>query len=125
MRIVWRYWLLQIPGWLLLALVLLVAQRWLDFSFAIVWAVLAAWFLKDLLLYPALGDAYALREPEETNKLVGELATATEGLAPSGYVRLKGELWKAELNTEEEVVEAGETVRVLKVEGLTLRVTRL
>jgi len=40
-------------------------------------------------------------------------------LAPQGHVQVNGELWRAR-TTGAEPVEAGEEVRILALEGLTL-----
>jgi membrane-bound serine protease (ClpP class) len=51
--------------------------------------------------------------------LLGEVGVVRSRLAPRGQVFVRGELWNAEA---ESPVEAGESVRVAKIEGLTLRV---
>ena len=54
--------------------------------------------------------------------LVGRLATVKERLAPEGQVLVYGEIWRAV--AEGEPVEAGAQVRVVAVDGLTLKVAR-
>jgi membrane protein implicated in regulation of membrane protease activity len=49
--------------------------------------------------------------------LVGAVATVTAPCRPLGQVRVQGELWEARC---ERGADAGEAVRVLAVEGLTL-----
>ena len=51
--------------------------------------------------------------------LVGEVGVVRTRLAPRGQVFVRGELWNAE---SESPVEPGDSVRVAKIEGLTLRV---
>jgi membrane-bound serine protease (ClpP class) len=51
--------------------------------------------------------------------LIGEVGVVRSPLAPRGHVFLRGELWNAE---SDEPAEAGTSVRVVKVEGLTLKV---
>ena len=53
--------------------------------------------------------------------MVGERAEVVDACHPRGTVQLNGELWEA---TCEGGAEAGETVRVKSVEGLTLVVAR-
>ncbi len=53
---------------------------------------------------------------------VGRLATARSALAPSGFVFLKGERWKAV--AEDGPIERGEPVEVTSAKGLTLFVRR-
>ena len=59
------------------------------------------------------------RRPAVTGReaLLGENARVVSRCAPDGRVRLHGELWNARCDS---VVEAGETVRVRSVDGLTL-----
>jgi membrane-bound serine protease (ClpP class) len=54
--------------------------------------------------------------------LVGQLATVKERLAPEGQVLVSGEIWRAV--AEGEPVDAGARVRVVAVDGLTLRVAK-
>ena len=53
--------------------------------------------------------------------LVGAAATVVESCRPDGRVRVHGELWRARADGG---AEAGEQVRVLAVDGLTLLVER-
>ena len=51
--------------------------------------------------------------------LIGSTGEATERLAPSGHIRVLGELWEARSSSE---VPPGARVRVVAVNGLTLEV---
>ena len=51
--------------------------------------------------------------------LVGATGVAAERLAPSGHVRVLGELWEAKSSSE---VPRGARVRVIAVDGLVLEV---
>jgi membrane-bound serine protease (ClpP class) len=51
--------------------------------------------------------------------LVGATGQVTERLAPSGQIRVLGELWKARSSSE---LPPGSRVRVVAVHGLTLEV---
>lgn len=51
--------------------------------------------------------------------LVGATGEVTERLAPSGHIRVLGELWKARSGSE---LPAGARVRVVAVHGLVLEV---
>lgn len=61
------------------------------------------------------------REKVQTGveNLVGATGEVTAQLAPSGHIRVLGELWEARSSSE---LPAGSRVRVLAVEGLTLDV---
>ena len=45
-------------------------------------------------------------------------------LDPTGYVLLRGELWKAEVVPEDRPIAEGSSVRIQDVRGLTLVVAR-
>jgi membrane protein implicated in regulation of membrane protease activity len=55
--------------------------------------------------------------------MLGQVATVSHELAPSGTVELLGELWRAELvEGQSPPVEPGQRVQVVSVDGLTLKV---
>ena len=66
----------------------------------------------------------ARASPNETLNVavIGAEGRAEEDLAPTGYVRVKGELWRAELVSAHDTILAGHAVRVHEIRGLTLLV---
>ena len=54
--------------------------------------------------------------------LIGQVGIAREALAPGGHVAIQGELWRAV--AQGEAVDAGASVQVVDVEGLTLKVVK-
>jgi len=76
----------------------------------VVWAVSAG--VRAMLRRPVTG----------ASSMVGRLAVARGGLGPEGEVQLDGEIWHAV--AEGGAVTAGEKVRVIAVDGLTLTVSR-
>jgi membrane-bound serine protease (ClpP class) len=63
--------------------------------------------------------ALARRPQLGAEALVGATGTAYEALTPQGHVKLKGEIWRA---VADRAVPDGAPVRVVAVDGLTLRV---
>lgn len=124
----WRYWLLQVPGWVVLGAALYLAHRWLGLSSPAALLLLALWFVKDLLFYPLLARHYEPREPMPHVSLVGRKAISREVLGPSasasGYIELNGELWRARPTEDGPPIEAGEIVEIRGLDGLTLLVRR-
>lgn len=116
-RVVVRYALLQVPGVALLVLVLIVVQRWVDLPAWFAWGIVAFWVAKDVILFPFVWRAY---DSEDTNSIIGARGIAEERLAPSGYVRLRGELWQAKVMGDGPPIDRGEAVRVRGIRGLTL-----
>jgi membrane protein implicated in regulation of membrane protease activity len=57
--------------------------------------------------------------------MIGARGIAKERLAPAGYVRIHGELWRAVKIGDVPAIEEGQPVRVKKMEGLTLFVLPL
>lgn len=121
MRVLLRYWLLQIPGILLVSVALLLLWRNEIVGTATASAALALWLLKDLALYPLY--RFALRPPAPTGAqaLVGQLATARTEIAERGIVRIGGELWQARTR-DGTGVRAGARVEVVAAHGLWLTV---
>ncbi len=66
----------------------------------------------------------ALRSRPSTGEasLLGQVGIARSALAPAGQIMIQGELWRAV--AEDGTVAEGEPVKVIAVEGLTLKVTR-
>ena len=54
--------------------------------------------------------------------LVGEIGVAQSRLSPEGKVFVHGEFWNA---YADEVIEEKEKIRILKTEGLNLKVEKL
>ncbi|MEE9613018.1 MAG: NfeD family protein [Desulfatiglandales bacterium] len=121
-RVVLRYALLQVPGVVLLILIFILARRWIDISPWLFWVILALWVTKDVILFPFVWRAYDWDRPKEGNSMVGERGIAKDRLSPSGYVQVRGELWKVEVMEGGHPIERGEVVRVRGIRGLTLLV---
>lgn len=66
--------------------------------------------------------AYLTKPFTGTEGLVGEKGIVKVKIDPEGKIFIHGEYWDA---TSEEVIEAGEKVKVVEVENLVLRVTKL
>lgn|GEM_PF-691681 len=122
-----RYWLLQVPGTVLLVVVLLLVHRWLGLPWWAVAAITVGWTIKDALLYPFLKHAFDPTAGDQPHSPVGRFAVAREGLGQdgdsrTGYVQLGGELWQAELAAGAGPVAPGARVRVVGQQGLSLTV---
>ncbi len=118
-----RYFLLQVPGWLLTAVAAYALEHWAGLDWRIALGLWLAYVAKDFILYPFLRRAYETNAAGGAAALIGETGTATEDLKPRGYIRIRGELWHAELAAGAAPVNAGTRVRVVSARGLTLTVT--
>ena len=79
-------------------------------------ATLAAGGIEVLYFYRRMRGAKVVTGVEN---LVGATGKVTTPLAPSGQIRVLGEIWEAQAAA---TVSVGETVRVVAVEGLKLDV---
>jgi membrane protein implicated in regulation of membrane protease activity len=117
-----RYILFQVPGWLFATLLLLGLSQWLDFSLRVVAILLLVWMGKDFLLYPFFRTAYDTNVKTGAERLIGACGEVRRQLAPQGYVRVDGELWRAETTAQHSPILPGSVVRIIGVRGLTLLV---
>jgi membrane protein implicated in regulation of membrane protease activity len=119
-RVLIRYALLQLPSIAVLILVLIVLRSYIDLPGYAFWGTVFLWILKDILLYPIVGRYYNPDYRKDRFSMVGMTGIAQEPLAPNGYVRVRGELWKAKVIDKDIIINAGENVIIRGMDGLTL-----
>ncbi len=121
---VWgRYLMAHLPSWLLFAALVMLSHLWLDWRYRVEEYVIAGWIAKDILLFPFLGRWYREPEGDPAARLIGKRGKVVEQVAPEGWVRLEGELWRARLAPGAGPLEADDDAEVEAVDGLTLVVT--
>jgi len=76
-------------------------------------------------MFPFVWRAYDRPCPGDLRSLIGTDGIAEEKLAPSGHVRVHGELWQAEVVGECSLIGKGEIVRIEGIRGLKLLVRPL
>lgn len=118
-----RYWLLQIPGWVLLILVLGFAHEWFDLPVWVGGLIFVLWVVKDAILYPILKSGYETATKTVLELLVGLVGVAKQDLDPEGYVFVNGELWGAIAQPRDKSIPKGADVRVNAVDGMRLTVS--
>jgi membrane protein implicated in regulation of membrane protease activity len=117
-----KYILLNLPAAILLVLLLVWLRSRFHIPGWVFWGAIGLWAAKDAALFPLVWRAYESKRSEE-GRMVGEEGFAAESLAPSGYINVRGELWKAVLTGDSAPVQKGAKVKVCGQEGLTLIVT--
>ncbi len=121
-----RYTLLQIPGWVLVGLVvtLLLYWQWIDRTAALV--VLGLWLLKDVLLFPLYRPALASSDAAATGAkaLRGHAGWCRTEVNGRGLVEIHGERWLAR-SADGTLIAGGVRVEVTDHEGMTLIVRPL
>ena len=122
-RIIVRYVLLQLPALAVLVVLLVLVKRWIDLPSWFIWGLIGLWIAKDIALFPLTWRAYDQDRAKAGSSMLGERGIAEERLNPSGYIRVGGELWQAEVMGDAPPIERGEGVRVQGIRGLTLLVS--
>ena len=93
---------------------------WLLGSFSGAFTLFGFWFLRTIVQSRRAGGQ---KEPE-LSPLIGAVGVVASELAPRGTVQVAGEVWTA-VTEDGIVIEIGERVEVLKVEGTVLTVARV
>ncbi|MBN2038813.1 MAG: NfeD family protein [Spirochaetes bacterium] len=98
-------------------------KKIITFPVWIAYIIIFLWILKDIIIFPRVWQSYDSRKVNYKEYLIGVKGVAVDDLNPEGYVKIKGELWKAEIADSEAHVKKGEEIRVLKVENMKLFVS--
>ena len=115
-----RYFLLQIPGWVLVAMVLFGLRDWIGISLGWAITLYALYVVKDFVLFPFLRSAYDTSTTTGIARLVGQTAVVKQTLAPKGLVVVGGELWKAILAPGQDPIAQGRRVQIESARGMVL-----
>jgi membrane protein implicated in regulation of membrane protease activity len=118
-KIIFRYSLLQLPGLAFIICILFVIRPWFDFSLGVIGIVALVSIAIDILLFFITWPSY---DWEQKDTLVGKTGIALSRIDPAGYIRIRGEQWKAELMEKSYPVEKGGKAIVCAREGLVLHV---
>jgi membrane protein implicated in regulation of membrane protease activity len=121
-RIVLRYARYQIPDVAIFALILFVLHQWVGLSLGLFIGLVTLWMVKYVVVFSFVWRAYDKPRPGDVTSLIGTQGIAEERLDPAGYVRVHGELWRAEVIGKTMAIEKGQTVLIERADGLTLLV---
>lgn len=127
LRVALRYLGFQAPGWLLAGVLAWLAWSRAGLAAWLAFAIVALWIAKDLILFPFTWHAYlpSGQGPDDGRVGAGARGLAREAINERGYIDIGGELWRAERVAGSPPVRAGDAVRVVGREGLTLLVERI
>ncbi len=117
-RAVVTYALLQVPGWLLVGLVLLLSHSYFQLPAWTGWVIFVLWVIKDIILFFFLWPAYD-SQSKDVYSLSGEKAIVVTELAPQGRVRLHGQSWAAKAENGKPIPQ-GTWVEITARSGLIL-----
>ena len=119
-RVVIKYTLLQLPALVFLALILHLIRLWAQMPAWLIWGMVGLWVVKDVVLFFFVWRAYDQNPLADANSMVGLHGVAKDRLAPSGYVEVHGELWRAKVMEGAHFVESGGGIWIRGIRGLTL-----
>jgi membrane protein implicated in regulation of membrane protease activity len=117
-----RYALLQLPEAVCVVIGLILIDHWWPVPAWLFWSIISLWLVKDIALFPLLWRAYDWNHSDMASNLLGQQGAVVRRLDPAGYIRIRGELWRAEISSNARPIEKGSAVRVVDAEGLTLHV---
>jgi membrane protein implicated in regulation of membrane protease activity len=124
LKIILKYTFIHLAELALLVVALIVVKRFMSIPTWLTITILALWILKDIALFTKVWRAYASDDNNPMMKLIGLEATVIFGLDPVGYVRARGELWKAEVRNPLYPAKKGDRTTVIDIKGMTLIVER-
>jgi len=113
-----------ILGWMIEEAILVAAVLWLLPLFDInipLWGLailMAALAVHSFVMYRVGRPTFLIKPKVAAENIIGEEGRVTRRLAPEGYVKVKGVLWKAICDEAE--LEIGDEVVVVGIEGLRL-----
>ena len=110
-----RYMLIQIPSWVLAVIILSAIHAWFKMPAWAAVVLFVGYVVKDFALFPVLRRAYEPGGGTGAKRLVG----ADGVVEGNGYIRIRGELWRAR-QSDDQALERGASVRVVKADGMTL-----
>ena len=126
LQVLRRYWAMQLPGIVIVLLVASFLAPDLGWSHSVVWMAVAAWIVKDAILYlivwRAYDPGYLVPFPY---RMEGAVGVALHRIDRCGTVRVWGELWHAELVPSAPPIAPGQRIRVSAAQGMTLFVEAL
>ena len=115
-----NYALLQLPALALVVMLLVILRHWIPVSPWLFWGIIVAWMATDVVLFPFVWRSYDPDLQARSEAIIGEVGVTQERLDPTGYIRVRGVLWRAEVAGGGSSIEPGKNVRVKKRRGLTL-----
>ncbi|MGQ0752690.1 MAG: NfeD family protein [Betaproteobacteria bacterium] len=116
-----KYWSMQLPAIVITLVIAAAIAQHFDWPHWVVAAAVAAWVVKDGLLYFLVWRAYDPDYPIPfPYRMEGATGVAVDRIEGTGTVRVWGEFWRAELPPHGRHIAVGQKVRVTARRGLTL-----
>jgi membrane-bound ClpP family serine protease len=123
-RVIIKYTLLHLAELAVVILLVIVAGHYIAVPRWLAFTIPAVWLAKDLALFPMVWRSYASGDNDPVRQLIGLEAIVADDLDPVGYVRVRGELWRAEVRNSQSLAKRGDRMKVVDVRRMTLIVER-
>lgn len=123
-KVIIRYSLFQIPSLLIVMLLVFSVNHWYRLDNVIIMIIILLWILKDILIFPFVWKAYCHKDRDKSKTILNEIGTAIDTINPKGYVKIRGEIWQAELDDIGIPICQGESIEVVEINGLKLKVRK-
>ena len=121
------YTVQAVLGWMLEEAILVAAVLWLLPQFNVnipLWVLgilMAALAIYSYIMYRVGRSTFLIRPKVAAETVIGNGGKVTKRLAPEGYVKVQGVLWKAKCVESE--LEVGDEIVVVDIDGLRLIVS--
>jgi len=123
-KIIIRYSLFQIPSLLVVIFLIFTVNHWYPLGDLLKIVIILLWALKDILMFPFVRKAYSQKDRDKSKSILGETGVAIEVINPKGFVKIRGEIWQAELTENDIPILKGDRVEVVNIDGLKLKVQK-
>lgn len=124
-KVVLKYLAVHVTELVVIVAALIVVRNLVGIPTWLVVTIPVLWILKDIVLYPKVWRSYAFADNRPVRRLIGLEATVMYSLDPVGYVKVNGELWKAQNRDPRRPAGRGDRARVVDIQGTTLMVEGL
>ncbi|MBW2231588.1 MAG: NfeD family protein [Deltaproteobacteria bacterium] len=117
-----RYLAFQVPGWGIALALAWGLDVWSTIPRSMIGSLLAAFVVKDFLIYPFVRSAYEHRPHDPGHRVVGACGKVVVALDPDGWVEVGHERWRARRETDGPMLDVGEKVEIAALRGHTVLV---
>ena len=97
-------------------------RHWFEMPWWPCLGLVALWVVKDIALFPFVWRSYDAQPLGSGHSMLGAMGIVKDELAPTGYIQVGGELWRAQALEGNLPVESGKTICIREIRGLTLLV---
>ncbi|MEJ2544821.1 MAG: NfeD family protein [Calditrichaceae bacterium] len=121
-KIIIRYSLFQVPTLIIVIFTVFTIDHWYELDNTVKIIIILSWIMKDIIIFPFVWKSYIRKDHDKSLDILKHVGIAVDNINPKGYVRINGEIWKAESVEPHESIIKGQSVEVVEINGLRLKV---